>query len=152
MMIRPLRLAAACLATAWAALASTAVHAQQMVSIARDGVNMRAGAGTRHAVNWELAKGYPLRVTARQGQWLKVTDFENDTGWVYRPMTGRTPHHIVSARVANIRSAPSTRARIVGRAEHGEVLRTLAKREGWVKVQQDAGVSGWVSRPLLWGW
>ncbi|RZA12545.1 MAG: peptide-binding protein [Lysobacteraceae bacterium] len=127
-------------------------HAREMVSIAKDGVNMRAGAGTRHAVEWELAKGYPLQVTKRQGAWLQVKDFENDTGWVHRPLTNKTPHHIVKARVANIRSGPATSTRVVGRAEKGEVLRTLEKRPQWVKVQQDGGVSGWVSRGLLWGW
>ncbi len=126
--------------------------AQQMVSIARDGVNMRAGAGTKHEVQWELSRGYPLRVTGRQGNWLKVTDFERDTGWVHRPLTNKTPHHIVKVRVANIRSSPTTSARIVGKAENGEVLRTLEKRPQWIKVHQDGGVSGWISKPLLWGW
>ena len=133
-------------------LVMQAAEAREMVSVNRSVINMRAGAGTQHDALWALDRGYPLEVTARKGKWLKVRDFENDTGWVYRPMVGKTPHHIVKVRVANIRSGASTRSRIVGRAQQGDVLRTIERRDGWVKVQQEGGLKGWVARRLLWGW
>lgn len=129
-----------------------AAQAREMVSVNRPEINMRAGAGTGHAARWALNKGYPLEVTGRKGRWLKVRDFENDTGWVYRPLVGKTPHHVVKAPVANIRSAPTTSSRVVGKAERGEVLRTLERRDKWVKVQPEGGRKGWVARRLLWGW
>lgn len=128
------------------------VQAKEMVSVSRPEINMRAGAGTGHPALWAINKGYPLEVTGRKGRWLKVRDFENDTGWVYRPLVGKTPYHVVKARVANIRSAPSTRSRIVGKAEGGDVLRTLGARGNWIKVKADGGPKGWVARRLLWGW
>ena len=128
------------------------VQAREMVSVDRAEINMRAGASTGHAALWTVIRGYPLVVTGRKGRWLKVRDFENDTGWVYRPFVGNKPHHVVRARVANIRSAPSASSRIVGRAERGEVLRTLERRNSWVKVQQEGGLKGWVARRLVWGW
>ncbi len=127
-------------------------QAREMVSVNRPEINMRAGAGTGHAARWALNRGYPLEVTGRKGKWLKVRDFENDIGWVYRPLVGKKPHHVVKAPVANIRSAPTTGSRIVGRAERGEVLRTLERRDRWVKVQPEGGRKGWVARRLLWGW
>lgn len=127
-------------------------QAREMVSVARTEINMREGASTKHTTLWALSRGFPLEVTGRKGNWLRVRDFENDTGWVYRPLVSKTPYHIVTTRIANIRSGPSTRNRIVGKAEHGEVLKTLERRSGWVKVQQDGGPQGWVSRKLLWGW
>lgn len=130
----------------------SAAQAQQMVSVARDAVNMRSAPGARSTVNWALARGYPLQVVARRGAWLQVRDFENDRGWVARSMTGRTPHHVVKARVANLRGTPSTRGRLVGKASYGDVLRTLERRGEWVKVKRADGRSGWVARSLLWGW
>ena len=129
-----------------------AAQAREMVSVNRPEIRMRTGAGIGHAARWALNKGYPLEVTGRKGRWLKVRDFENDTGWVYRPLVGKTPHHVVKAPVANIRSAPTTGSRIVGKAERGEVLRTLERRDSWVKVQPESGRKGWVARRLLWGW
>lgn len=126
--------------------------AQQMVSISKTEVNMRSGPGTNHDVNWALVKGYPLQVLSRKGNWLQVRDFENDKGWVFKSLTVKSPHHIVKANVANLRSQPTTRSKVTGKLVYGEVLTTLDKRSGWVKVQRDTGVKGWVSRNLLWGW
>lgn len=134
------------------ALAAPAGHAQQMVSVSREDTNMRAGPGTRSEALWSLIRGYPLRVIGRRGQWLKVRDFEGDEGWVFRPLTGPTPYHIVKARDANLRAQPSTRSRVVGRLSYGDILRTLGKRAGWVNVRQENGTRGWVARDLVWGW
>jgi SH3-like domain-containing protein len=134
-------------------LASTAaLQAREMVSVARAQINMRAGAGTQHSTLWTLARGYPLEVTRHQGQWLKVRDFEQDSGWVYRPLVDKTPHVVVKSRVANLRSAPGVRSRVLGKAAHGEVLRTLEHRKDWIRVQREGGRQGWIASRLLWGW
>ena len=128
-------------------------HARDMVSIKGSVVNMRSGPGLKAPVTWTIPQGYPLQVVGRKGDWVQVRDFENDKGWVKRSLTSKTPHHVVKAPVANIRSAPSTGSRIVGKAERGDVLRTLQTQGNWVKVHSaDQGPTGWVARSLLWGW
>ena len=129
-----------------------AAQAREMVSVNRPEINMRAGPGTHHDALWSLVKGYPLEVIGRKGKWYHVSDFERDKGWVYRPLTGKTAHHIVKVKVANIRSGPGAASRLVGKAVYGEVLRTVERRQDWVKIRQDGGLMGWISRKLLWGW
>ena len=140
----------ACLVLAM--MLSSVAQGREMVSIARENVNMRAAAGTRSEALWSLSRGYPLEVVGRRGNWLRVSDFERDKGWVLRSLTARTPHHVVKSRVAKLRAAPTARSRIVGMAAHGDVLRTLGKRPGWVQVRDGGGRSGWVASRLLWGW
>ncbi len=135
-----------------AAAATTTASAAGFVSVARDEINMRTGPGTKFESRWMLSRGFPLQTIARQGDWLKVRDFEKDEGWVFRPLTGNTPHVVVTSTTANIRNGPATNQRRIGRAEYGEVLRTHAKRAGWVQVSQEGGVKGWVSQRLVWGW
>jgi SH3-like domain-containing protein len=151
------RTIASCLLTALGALSAPLALAQNtsdanMVSVKGKILNMREGPGTHTEILWELKKGYPLQVQKRQGRWLKVRDFEGDSGWVARSLTGRTPHHIVKSKVANVRSSPNTQSRIVGKAEYGELLRTKEKRAGWVRVERAEGPGGWISKKLLWGW
>jgi SH3-like domain-containing protein len=134
-----------------AALFNTAANAQSMVSVKGSTLNMREGPGTHTAVLWELKRGYPLQITERKGSWVRVRDFEGDTGWVARSLTGNTPHHVVKSRVANLRAGPGTQHRIVGRLEYGELLRTREKRADWVRVERSEGVSGWIAKRLLWG-
>ncbi len=93
-----------------------------MVSVDRPEVNMRSGASTRHSIVWALSKGYPLEVTRRKGNWLKVRDFENDAGWVYRPVVEKTPRVIVKTGIVSVRSAPSTPSRILAKAEYAAYI------------------------------
>jgi SH3-like domain-containing protein len=133
-------------------LAGSPAAAQQMVSVAGDEVNMRSGPGQQHPVDWRLDRGYPLKVIGAQGSWLKVVDFEDDEGWVHRPLTSDAPYHVVKAKTAHMRSEPTTKSRIVLRVYYGAVLKTLRRSGDWVKLQHKSGISGWVARRLLWGW
>ena len=133
-------------------LAGTSAQARDMRSVARPAINMRAGPGTRHDALWSLARGYPVEIIGRKGSWYKVRDFERDIGWIHGPLLSKVPHHIVKSSVANIRSGPGTRNRIIAKAAYGDVVRTIEKRREWVKVRNDSGLVGWIARRLLWGW
>ena len=126
--------------------------AQQMVSVSRDDVNLRSGPGTRYSADWVLGKGFPLKIVGRRGDWLQVQDFESDKGWILRSLTSNTAYHVVKVKSANMRSQPTTSSRVVGKVSYGDTLKTLERRTGWVKVQRDGSIRGWVSRHLLWGW
>ncbi len=141
------------LATSLTAVPSAALaDSSGMVSVHSRVLNMRSGPGTQHPTQWQLRRGYPLDVIQRQGKWIKVRDFENDTGWVAKSLIGKTPYHIVKSSKANIRSGPGTRYHIVSKATYGQLLRTLDKHPSWVQVQSEDGTQGWVLRNLLWGW
>ncbi len=126
--------------------------AKQMVSVKGRMLNMRSGPSTNTEVLWELQRGYPLQVVQRKNRWIRVKDFEGDSGWVAASLTDRTPHHIVKVRNANLRSGPGTQHPIVGKADYGDLLRTRDKRGGWVRVERTQGKSGWIAGKLLWGW
>lgn len=142
------------LLTALALLAgSTAATAREMVAVNRTEINMRSGAGTHHQALWVLSRGYPLQVLSHKGQWLQVRDFENDRGWVFKPLTStHSPHHVVKVQVLNIRSKPSLHSRVLAKAARGEILKTLGRKGDWIKIKQEDGPMGWVSRRLVWGW
>lgn len=124
----------------------------EFVSIAGNQVNVRTGPSTKTEVAWELSEGYPMKVTRKQGNWLKVQDFEGDLGWVYRPLTQKKAHHIVKAKTANMRSGPGTQHKKVGALEKYDLFKTLDKKNGWVKGKTSSGETGWISKKLLWGW
>lgn len=140
------------LAASLFAFAIPVAHAIEMVSVNRPVINMRAGPGTNHEATWRLNRGYPLIVTSRKGGWLQVRDFEDDTGWVLGSLTAKKPHFVVKGQDVNMRSGPGTRYRVVGKAQYGEVMQTLERRSGWAKVRSTDGLTGWISRKLLWGW
>ena len=133
------------------ALQAAGVFAQQFVSVSAREANVRSGPGTQHDVHWSLSRGYPLQVIARRGEWLQVRDFEKDTGWVHRSLTGKSTHMAVQARVANLRQQPRANAALAGKLTHGDLVRALERRGDWVRVRLENGKTGWVARRLLWG-
>ena len=40
---------------------------------------------------------------------------------------------------------------MVATAIYGVVFRVLAKKDGWVQIQHENGVKGWIRQDLLWG-
>lgn len=128
----------------------------QMLSVDGENVNLRSGPGTKYQVKWEYGKGFPLKVVSKKGDWVKVTDFENDSGWIYKPLLSKKGHMIVKAfkdknQRVNIRSGPGTRYKVVGKAYYGVVFETLEQQNGWAKVRHESGLVGWIKRTLVWG-
>lgn len=140
-----------CLGLVFLLIFTSAAHAE-MVSINRAKATMRSGPGEKYPTKWELGVGYPLKVVSRQGNWLKVTDYESDTGWIYKKLVAKTPHLIVKKEKTIIRNGPGKNQRIVGNATRGVVLRTIKHKKGWVQVRHESGLSGWIQRDTLWGW
>lgn len=132
----------------------TIVNAEAITLVSVDGenVNMRSGPGSNYSVLWELGRGFPLKVLGRKGGWVKVEDFEGDTGWIYGKLVDNKPHLIVKKRRVNVRSGPGRHYRVVGKANYGVVFKTLKASKGWVRVKHENGLTGWVKRDLLWGW
>ncbi|MEG0002192.1 MAG: SH3 domain-containing protein [Comamonas sp.] len=134
------------------ALAPAAASAAEFVSIKGSTVNVREKPNTRSDTLWELGRGYPLQVTQRQGKWLKVRDFESTLGWVHAPLTAKTPHMVITARTANMRSGPGTKFKRVATLEQHEVVRTVKKSGRWAQVRRENGQQGWIAKSLGWGW
>lgn len=128
----------------------------QMGSIKGNKVQLRSGPGTKYSVKWEYGNGFPLKILSKNEDWIKVTDFENDSGWVHKDYIDSTPHMIVKVnkgkkKKINLRSGPGVGYKIVGKAYYGVVFQTLEQEKGWVKIKHESGLTGWIKRSLLWG-
>ena len=127
------------------------VLAAQYVSVKKDNVNVRTGPSTDNPVCMELFEGYPLKVIKKQGDWYKVVDFENDTGWIHKSMVTAGDTVIVNAKKSvNMRSGPSTKSSVVADVERGVVLTKISRKGKWVEVRHSSGTVGWIYKPLLW--
>jgi len=146
------RIGALLVATGMTLSAAVGAQAADFVSIKNDTVNVRAQASTNSEILWKLTQGYPLQVEQKQGDWVKVRDFEDTLGWVYAPLVTNSPHRVVKVKVANMRSGPGTNNQVVGKLEQYEVVRTLSSQNDWVQIQRSNGQKGWIAARLTWGW
>ena len=139
------------LATSIVAASATLSFSAEYVSVIKDGANVRTGPGTSNPVYMELFTGYPLKVLEKKGDWLKVQDFENDTGWIFSSLVESGKSVIVKGKSKiNMRSGPGTNNSVVANLERGVVLDVLERKTKWVKVRHLSGTEGWIYAPLLW--
>ncbi len=130
---------------------SAPLLAADYVSVKGDGINVRTGPGTNYKVSMELFDGYPLKVLATQGDWFKVVDYENDTGWIHSSVVESGNTEIVNGtNSVNMRAEASTNSAVVATVDRGVVMTKLESKGQWVKLKHASGVVGWMYKPLLW--
>jgi len=128
----------------------------EMLSVKGDQVNLRSGPGKDYAIKWEYGTGFPLQVIRRQNNWIKVKDFEEEQGWIHSALLDNTKHVIVNSnrnsdQSINIRTGPGISYPVVGRAHYGVVFSLKDSSNGWIQVEHESGLSGWIKSSLLWG-
>jgi SH3-like domain-containing protein len=133
-------------------LFTTMARAGEYVSVQNDGVNVRSGPSTNDEVRWEVFKNFPLQITKRQGDWVQVTDFEGDIGWIYSSLLSPSRSVIVRKSKVNLRDQPTTNkdTRVIAVVKYGVVFTPLEKKGDWLKVRHADGTTGWISKDLVW--
>jgi SH3-like domain-containing protein len=128
----------------------------ETLSIQGDKVSLKSNPDHKSKTLWEYGNGFPVDVVKKQGDWLMVKDFENDSGWIHKSRLQKGQQVIVKAnkdeeKTINIRSGPSTSDAIVGKAHYGVVFTALKRKEQWLQVRHESGITGWVNIGLVWG-
>ena len=124
-------------------------NSAEYVSVSKDGVNLRAGPDTKYSGLYELPQGCPLKVVSKKGQWIKVSDFENDQGWVFSPLVSRNSYVIVTVKEGNVRSGAGINYDKVGEVVREVLLKKVGKQGDWVQVEHPK-LKGWIHRKLIW--
>ena len=127
---------------------STALAAEY-VSVNKEAVNLRSGPGTKYSTLFELPVGYPLKVLSRKGEWVKVSDFENDQGWIFSPLVSNAQYVIVTVKGGNVRSGPGINYKKVGSVVREVILKKVKRDGDWIQVKHPK-LKGWVHRKLIW--
>lgn len=140
----------AALAVLAAALTASPLRAE-MLAVSVQQANVRASPGVRSPVLWRLWIYNPLEVLDRQGNWLQVTDFFGEEGWVHESVVARIPAVQVAAEAANVREGPGARRDTVWEVDQGYPFMVQERRGNWLKVKDDGKISGWIHVSTVWG-
>lgn len=125
--------------------------AENILSVAPEKANIRSGPGGEYDIVWEAARYYPVEVLDREGNWLRISDYENDEGWVYKSLLSGVPTVVVTSKKANVREGPGLDYEISWVIEKEYSLKILAVEGDWLKVSDEAEVEGWIHKSVTWG-
>lgn len=122
-------------------------------SIGKDQVNIHSGPSLRSKVLFQAPLGYPIEIEKVRGNWVFFRDWAGDAGWVYKPLVSNIDTAVILVKIANLRSGPGIRNRIVGEAKEGQIYKIIGNRGGWCHLGLYYGGDsvGWISTRLIFG-
>lgn len=115
-------------------------------------VNARKGPGPQYPIAWIWVRsGLPVEIIEEFGNWRKIRDWENSTGWIhYSLLTGKRTVIVTQAQ-SILKISPSEKAGDRAHLEKG-VMGVLLTTEGeWCQIKVQDGLKGWLKRSALWG-
>lgn len=139
---------------ALALLALTALPAQALDyrSVAGNAAILFDAPSTQAKRMFVLGRGYPVEVVVSVDNWLKVRDHTGALAWVERASLADKRMVMVTAALAEIRTAAQDNAAISARADKGVLLEWQETVPGgWVKVRLPGNASGYVKSSQVWG-
>lgn len=133
--------------------AFVSVDPVRLKQVNADKLNVREGPGTNYARIFKVAENYPLYVLDRTASgWIKVLDFDGDTGWVSGKLVTFGPHVITQLQKSYVRKGPSQDYEEVFTADRGVLFAVREEKNGWLRVRHDDGDEGWMSAKIVFGW
>lgn len=130
---------------------ATPVAAADMMSVSAEQANIRSGPGGDFEVVWAVGRYYPLEVLDREGNWVRVGDYENEEGWIYKSLLSKAPAVVIVTRKANIRSGPGMEHAVAWVADKECSLKVLDMRGEWYQVSAGEEPLGWLHKDVTWG-
>jgi protein involved in polysaccharide export with SLBB domain/SH3-like domain-containing protein len=133
------------------------------IEIGQSRVNIRRGPNTVSTVVTQGQRGDVLPLVDKIGGWFKVRMFSGEPVFVSASfaeevLESGTPDaiHSTEARYvevlvprANIRTAASQNAPLVGKGQRGDIYRLIDKSDNWCKISTFTGGIGYIYQPLV---
>jgi uncharacterized protein YgiM (DUF1202 family) len=125
-----------------------------MASVGKETVNVRSAPHLQADILFQLHFGYPVEIKKTKGAWVQIEDWDDNAGWVYRPLINREVQTaVVIPDQINIRKGPGLKYPVVDQASGGEIYKIFAEKGNWVKIgyYRENSEIGWVRNDLVWG-
>ncbi|MDI9314053.1 MAG: SH3 domain-containing protein [Hydrotalea sp.] len=122
----------------------------KMVSTRWDKLNVRKGPGKEFPIVFYLqAKGIPLKLTRRHGDWREVRDWQGSSGWVLRDAISDDKTLIVNVDETDLTAGPngstSGKSRLIAKLKRGVTAKIIKCQPQWCQVQTFiGGRTGWL--------
>jgi SH3-like domain-containing protein len=98
-----------------------------------------------------LKKHEPVKILATFGNWKKIQDIENDSGWVHVSALSNKRFIIINSKDSKIMySKPNVKSTILANLKTGVKCRLLTVQDTWCKVKIQK-YQGWITKTELWG-
>ncbi len=130
-------------------LINTNAYAERLAVIVKT-ANIRSGPGLKYDLIWKVDKFFPIKIIKKSGNWYNFSDFESETGWIYKNNLKKIKTIITLKEKCNIRSGPGIKNKIIFTAEKGVAFKVIKIKEDWLNILHADGDIGWIHKSIVW--
>ena len=114
-------------------------------------VNLRQGPSFEYPIKILYKKKFlPVIIQDEYGNFRKIKDHENNSGWIHRSQLSKKKAALVKEKDLIVFNSPTPYSRPVVILSQGRLCIILKCKNKWCKIKVDK-YKGWVKQDALWG-
>ena len=121
------------------------------LSLKNNEVNLRQGPSFEYPIKFIYKKKFlPIEVLDKSETWIKIKDFENNSGWIHISQVSKKKSAINKKNNSIIYKKPTIFSKPIAKLEIGRLVLIKRCKVEWCKISS-GGFRGWIYKNALWG-
>ena len=130
---------------------SFANESKKFLSLKNNEANLRQGPSFEYPIKFIYIKKYlPVEVLDKSETWIKIRDFENNSGWMHTSQLSKKKSAICKKNNSVLYKKPTIFSKPIAKLEIGRLVLIKKCKLKWCKISS-GNFSGWIYRNSLWG-
>tara|TARA_B110000438_G_C15451397_1_gene494812 strand:- start:48 stop:506 length:459 start_codon:yes stop_codon:yes gene_type:complete len=123
----------------------------KFLSLKNNEVNLRQGPSYEYPIKFIYKKKYlPLKILDKSGNWIKIIDFENNSGWLHSTQVSKKKTAICKKKHSILYTKATIFSKPVAKLEIGRLVLINKCKKEWCKITS-GNFEGWINKNFLWG-
>ena len=124
---------------------------ENFLSLKNNEVNLRQGPSFEYPIKFVYQKKYlPLKVLDKSGNWRKIKDLQNNSGWIHISQLSKKKTAICIKNNSVLYKKPTIFSKPIAKLEVGRLVLIKKCKVEWCKITS-GNFRGWIYKNLLWG-
>ena len=121
------------------------------LSLRNNEVNLRQGPSLEYPIKLIYKKKYlPVEILDKSGTWRKISDFENNSGWIHISQLSKKKSAINKKNNSLLYQKSTIYSKPIARLETGRLVLIKKCKIEWCKITSGNFI-GWIKKNYLWG-
>ena len=121
------------------------------LSLKNSEVNLRHGPSFEYPIKLIYKKKYlPVIILDKSETWRKISDFENNSGWIHISQLSKKKSAINIKNDSLLYKKPTIYSKPIAKLEIGRLMLIKKCKTKWCKITS-GGYEGWIFKSSLWG-
>ena len=130
---------------------SFSIEKLNFLSLKNSEVNLRQGPSLKHPIKLVYKKKFlPVIVLDKSGNFKKIKDFENNSGWIHTTQLSNRKSAINIKSHSVLYKKPTIFSKPIAKLEVGRLVLIKKCKVKWCKINSE-NFKGWIKKKYLWG-